>query len=365
MELSYRKIKVLVTDDSALMRKLISEMLGADPEIEVVATAMDGILALKKIELFQPDIITLDIMMPNMDGLTTLQHIVDRFRLPVIIVSSLSKPGAEITIKALSLGAVDFITKPQNALPDQVIGLASELIGKIKSICNNKVRKKFVNSDFFDEKKIIEKPLFTTNKLLPSVENNVENTKLICIGISTGGPEALSFLMPKLPSNLAASLLVVQHMPEGFTAQLAQRLDKYCPMPVKEAASGDLIIPGRVLIAPGGRHMYVKRRALALTTVITEGAPVSGHCPSVDVLFASVAAECGSNAIGIIMTGMGEDGVAGLGQIKHAGGLTIAQDEASCVVYGMPRVALAKGYVNEVLSLENLTDYLIEKAGIL
>lgn len=364
MDLEQKKIKVLVTDDSALMRKLISGMLQADPEIEVVATAMDGLLALKKIELFQPDIITLDIMMPNMDGLTTLGHIVSRFGLPVIIVSSLSKPGAEITIRALTLGAMDFVTKPQSVLPEQVANIASELVAKIKSIVNHKPRVKNRALSFVEEK-IVEIPPVNINKILPKAEDLMEETRLICIGISTGGPEALSFLLSKLPAKLAASLLIVQHMPEGFTAQLAQRLDKYCQLSVKEATNGDLVLPGRVLIAPGGRHMYVKKRALALTTMITEGAPVSGHCPSVDVLFASVATECPSNAIGVIMTGMGEDGVAGLGQIKQAGGFTLAQDEASSVVFGMPRVALARGYVDEVLSLEQLPNYLIEKVGLL
>ncbi|MBI4854638.1 MAG: chemotaxis response regulator protein-glutamate methylesterase [Acidobacteria bacterium] len=365
MDSEQQKIKVLVTDDSALMRKLISDMISTDPEIEVVATAMDGLLALKKIELFQPDIITLDIMMPNMDGLTALQHIVNRFGLPVIIVSSLSKPGAEITIKALTLGAVDFVTKPQNILPEQVGNIAGELISKIKTIFNHKPRVKTIKLSKLEEK-IIEKPsLGSLSKILPVKEILEENTKIICIGISTGGPEALSFLLSKIPAKLAASLLIVQHMPEGFTGQLAQRLDRYCEMPVKEASNGDLIIPGRVLIAPGGRHMYVKKRVLALTVVVTEGTPVSGHCPSVDVLFASIATECGSKAIGLIMTGMGEDGVAGLGQIKQAGGLTLAQDEASSVVFGMPRVALARGYVDEVLSLEQLPNYLIEKVGLL
>jgi len=362
MSVAQKKIRVLVTDDSALMRKLISEILKADEEIEVVATAMDGLLALKKIELFQPDIITLDIMMPNMDGLTALQHIVSRFGLPVIIVSSLSTPGAEITVKALALGAIDFVTKPQNLLPEQVSSIAGELIAKIKSIVNYRPRIKSIGT-LNTVEKLIETPNLI--KTVSKAENLTEKVKLICIGISTGGPEALSFLLSKLPAKLAATLLIVQHMPEGFTAQLAQRLDKYCEMPVKEAANGDLLVPGRVLIAPGGRHMCIKKRPLATTVVIMEGLPVSGHCPSVDVLFASVATEFGSNVIGIIMTGMGEDGVTGLGQIKQAGGLTLAQDEASSVVFGMPRVAMARGYVEEMLSLEQMPNYIIEKAGLL
>jgi two-component system, chemotaxis family, protein-glutamate methylesterase/glutaminase len=365
MSLVKDKIKVLITDDSALMRKLISAMLSQDAEIEVVATAMDGILALKKIEQYQPDVITLDIIMPNMDGLTTLEHIVARYHLPVIIVSSLVSPGAEITLKALELGAVDFVAKPKNLVPDQISIIAQELVAKIKAVANYRSRKilnlwdKEINKE---EKPLFEKKLVEIVK--PEEKPEEKPARLICIGISTGGPEALSWLLPKLPKNLAAAVLVVQHMPEGFTAQLAQRLNKLSSIPIKEAADGDLILASRVLIAPGGRQMYVKKRPLAATVVVSEAPPVSGHCPSVDVLFASAATEYGDNTIGVIMTGMGEDGVIGLGKIKQAGGLTLAQDEASCVVFGMPKVALAKGYVNEVVSLEQIPDYLVEKVGV-
>lgn len=365
MALVKDKIKVLITDDSALMRKLISAMLSQDAEIEVVATAMDGILALKKIEQYQPDVITLDIIMPNMDGLTTLEHIVARYHLPVIIVSSLVSPGAEITLKALELGAVDFVAKPKNLVPDQINIIAQELVAKIKAVANYRSRKALNLWDKQIDKETSkeEKPLFE-KKLTEAVKSEEKAAKLICIGISTGGPEALSWLLPKLPKNLAAAVLVVQHMPEGFTAQLAQRLNKLSSIPIKEAADGDLILASRVLIAPGGRQMYVKKRPLAATVVVSEAPPVSGHCPSVDVLFASAATEYGDNTIGIIMTGMGEDGVIGLGKIKQAGGLTLAQDEASCVVFGMPKVALAKGYVDEVVSLEQIPDYLVEKVGV-
>lgn len=359
------KIKVLITDDSALMRKLISAMLSQDAEIEVVATAMDGILALKKIEQYQPDVITLDIIMPNMDGLTTLEHIVSRYHLPVIIVSSLVSPGAEITLRALELGAVDFVAKPKNLVPDQINIIAQELVAKIKAVANYRSRKvlNLCDKQIDKEANKEEKPLFE-KKLTEIVKSEEKAAKLICIGISTGGPEALSWLLPKLPKNLAAAVLIVQHMPEGFTAQLAQRLNKLSAIPIKEAADGDLILASRVLIAPGGRQMYVKKRPLAATVVVSEAPPVSGHCPSVDVLFASAATEYGDNAIGVIMTGMGEDGVIGLGKIKQAGGLTLAQDEASCVVFGMPKVALAKGYVDEVVSLEKIPDYLVEKVGV-
>ncbi|MEW6733249.1 MAG: chemotaxis response regulator protein-glutamate methylesterase [Acidobacteriota bacterium] len=355
------KIKVIVADDSALMRKLIPELLKTDTQIEVVATAMDGMFALKKIEQHRPDVITLDIMMPNMDGLTALRHIVSQFRIPVIIVSSLTQQGATITLEALELGAVDFVAKPQSALPEQLREMASELIEKIKAVarCQPRLR----------QQREFEPILATTTELIERkpiiLDSRTAAQALICIGVSTGGPEALACLLPKLPARLAAGVMIVQHMPAGFTAQLAQRLNKRCELEVKEAADGDLVLPGRVLIAPGGRHMRVKRLPLATTAVVVDGIPVSGHCPSVDVLFAAAATEFSARAIGIILTGMGEDGVIGLGQIKQAGGLTIAQDQASSVIYGMPKAALARGYASEVLSLEQMADYLVQKVGLL
>lgn len=347
------KIKVVVADDSALMRKLIPEMLKSDERIEVVATAMDGLLALKKIEQYQPDVITLDIMMPNMDGITALRHIVSQYRIPVIIVSSLTQRGAKVTMEALEFGAVDFVTKPQKALPGDLSEMASELIAKISAVARLRGRH------------WREKPIPPPIQKQPLEATGIEPQKLICIGISTGGPEALSYMLPRLPRRLAAAIMVVQHMPAGFTAQLAQRLNSRCEMEVKEAEDGDLVLPGRILIAPGGRHMRIKRLPLAVTAVIEEGLPICGHCPSVDTLFTSAATEFGTRAIGVIMTGMGEDGVNGLTQIRQAGGITLAQDETSSVVFGMPRVALMRGAATEALALEQIPEYLIEKAGLL
>lgn len=355
------KIKVIVADDSALMRKLIPELLKTDAEIEVVATAMDGQLALKKIEQHHPDVITLDIMMPNMDGLTALKHIVSQFRIPVIIVSSLTQRGAAVTLEALELGAVDFIAKPQHALPEQIGDMARELIAKVKAVSRSRPRPPRAPSGMTGRFSVV--PDF--EKIARTEAESNLPPRLVCIGISTGGPEALSYLLPRIPAKLAAGIMIVQHMPEGFTAQLARRLNSRCELEVKEAANGDLVLPGRVLIAPGGRHLQVRRMPLAVTAAVVEGPPVCGHCPSADLLFASAASEYGAKAVGIIMTGMGEDGVAGLAQIKQAGGLTVAQDEASSVIFGMPKVALARGSASEALALEQIPEYLVRKVGLL
>jgi two-component system, chemotaxis family, protein-glutamate methylesterase/glutaminase len=357
------KIKVVVADDSALMRKLLPELLEKDAEIEVVATAMDGVSAIKKIEQHKPHVITLDIMMPNMDGLTALRHIVSQFQTPVIIVSSLTQQGAAVTMEALELGAVDFITKPRRALPEHMNEIANELITKVKAVA--RCRQRPIRAAAISGQ-IISRSTNSASSLKPAViSDRPSAAQVICIGISTGGPEALSYMLPRLPSGLAAGVMIVQHMPEGYTAQLARRLDSRCKVEVKEAADGDLVLPGRVLIAPGGRHMRIKRMVLATIAVVAGGPPILGHCPSVDNLFSSAATEYGPKAIGLIMTGMGEDGVAGLGQIKQAGGLTIAQDEASSVIYGMPRVALARGFASEVVGLEQIPDFLVQKVGCL
>jgi two-component system, chemotaxis family, protein-glutamate methylesterase/glutaminase len=358
-----KKIKVVVADDSALMRKLIPELLKRDSEIDVVATAMDGLGALKKIEQHKPDVITLDIMMPNMDGMTALRHIVSQFNIPVIIISALTQRGASVTLEALEAGAIDFIAKPQIAIPEKLSEMAGELIAKVKAVARRPVY-------LFQERGPVEHlPIKTGTSDIVAGRSDIDGAiaarSLICIGISTGGPDALSFLIPRLPKSLAAGVMIVQHMPEGFTAQLAQRLNSRSDIEVKEAEDGDLVLPGRVLLARGGRHLRVKKREFAVIAEVSEGPPVSGHCPSVDLLFASAASEYGSKAIGLIMTGMGDDGVSGLGEIKEAGGLTLAQDEASSVIFGMPKVALARGYASRALALEQIPSYLTEKVGLL
>jgi len=347
---SEKKIRVLVADDSALMRKLIPQILEKDPAIEVVATAVDGLFALKKIGDLRPDVITLDVDMPRMDGLTALKHIVAEYRTPVIMLSSLTETGAELTLKALELGAMDFIAKPHDAISVHIADIADDLIKKIKAVAKVSPARLLPSPKHY--------PLRKPTKRIDKKANRV-----IAIGISTGGPNALSYFLPMLPAEMPAGILIVQHMPPGFTEVFADRLNNICKIEVKEARDGDMVAPGRAIIAPGGRHIKTKKTNLGYMVIVSNTAPVNSHKPSVDVLFNSVAAECGSNSVGVIMTGMGEDGVEGLGQIKAAGGLTIAQDEASCVVYGMPRVAVDRGYVDRIVSLQDMTEALTEVAS--
>jgi len=339
------KIRVMVVDDSALMRKLISELLMKDPELEVVSTAMDGLFALKKIPLSRPDVITLDLDMPRMDGLTTLRYIVNDYRIPVVLVSSLTTAGGDMTLRGLALGAVDFVTKPRDAISAHIQDVAFELIQKVKTASRVALAKVPVPT-------APDQPVaVTVRKTVPAGK---PPRKIIAIGISTGGPNAISMFLPKLPAEIAAGILIVQHMPEGFTEMFANRLNQVCKIRVKEAKEGDQVTAGTALIAPGNRHLKVARIGAGAVAVLSSGPPVNGHRPSADVLFDSVSQEFGSDVIGLIMTGMGEDGARGLGRIKDSGGHTMAQDEESCVVYGMPKAAVAMGHVQEVLSLDSI-----------
>ena len=344
-----KKIRVLIVDDSALMRKMIPQILGSDPEIEVIATAMDGLFALKKISDLKPDVITLDMNMPNMDGIETLRHIVETYGIPTIIVSSLTRKDAELTFKALEIGAFDFITKPQDAISVHIMDISNELIEKVKAAYKNPIAR-------LREKVSVPS---AKGKSVKTALSRRAADKILAIGISTGGPNALSYLLPQLPKDFPAGILIVQHMPPGFTEMFALRLNTLCELEVKEAGDGDLILPGRALIARGDRHLKVKRLPLGDIAVLSNSPHVSGHRPSADVLFHSVAHEYGSNASGLIMTGMGSDGAEGIGEIFKRGGLTIAQDEESCVVFGMPKAAIEKKHIKKIIPLEDLGDFLI------
>ncbi|HZW94904.1 MAG TPA: chemotaxis response regulator protein-glutamate methylesterase [Candidatus Eremiobacteraceae bacterium] len=343
MTAGIKKVRVLVVDDSALMRKLIPQMLEADRSIEVVGTAMDGTFCLKKIEELQPDVVTLDLQMPGMNGIDTLKEIMRRKPLPVIVVSSHSTEGASVTFKALGLGAFDFVTKPQDASAHMAES-GAELIAKIKAAADCKVVRpgSSMVAPVRPEKILI-------GKSVPPP------TKLVAIGISTGGPQALEFLVAQLPPDFPGTIVVVQHMPEGFTDMFARRLDELSSLRVKEAQSGDTLQAGRVLICPGSRHMKVKRLTMGDVVVLNDEARVNGHRPSVDVLFNSLAEEFASQGVAVLMTGMGDDGAEGLGAVKKAGGMTIAQSEESCVVFGMPKAAIERGYATRVVALDVLS----------
>jgi two-component system chemotaxis response regulator CheB len=340
-----RSVRVLVVDDSALMRKLIPQILQADNSIEVVGTAMDGNFGLKKIEELKPQVITLDLEMPGMGGLDMLKEIMRRYRLPVIVVSSHSTQGATVTLKALSLGAFDFVAKP-NDVHARMPEIARELIAKIKAAAQSRG---------------VQLTPATSN-LRPSdkvrLDSKKQATRIVAIGISTGGPQALQYVLAQLPGDFPGSIVVVQHMPEGFTEMFARRLDESCSIRVKEAQSGDLLLAGRVLICPGSRHIKVKRLPLGDIVVLSDDPRVNGHRPSADVLFKSLAEEFKAKGIAVIMTGMGEDGALGMGIVKAAGGMTLAQSEESCVVYGMPKAAIERGFAMRIVALDALANTL-------
>ena len=351
MRVETNKIRVLVVDDSAVMRKLISNLLARDDEIEVIATAIDGDFALGKIEQVKPDVVTLDLEMPRMDGLTTLEHIVTQYRLPVVMLSSFTERGAAATMQALEKGAVDFVCKPKVA--SQITGLADELISKIKGAARSGVASLNLGLAHAEGKKA--KWQWATS--------SPGNTQVLAIGASSGGPHALRYLLPRLPADFAAPILIVQHLPEAFTAMLARWLDEMCAIEVKEAEAGELALPGRAYLAPARAHMTVKKVTNGAEIQLQPGAPVNGHMPSVDVLFNAVAESFGAAAMAVILTGMGSDGASGLGEIRRAGGHTIAQDEASCAVYGMPRVAVQRGGAKHVLALADIAPHLISRIG--
>ena len=345
-------VKVLVIDDSALMRKMISQMLVQDPSIEVVGTAMDGEFGLKKIEELRPQVVTLDLEMPRMDGMETLRQVMRKHQLPVIIVSSHSTEGAASTFKALALGAFDFVAKPRDGNSAHIGAIAAELIAKIKAAAKSQ------------PPRMNTAPTFSMPKVQKSSEvPTLPPTKVVAVGISTGGPNALQEMLSRLPGDFPGTILVVQHMPEGFTEMFARRLNESCAIHVKEAQSGDLLQARRALICPGNKHLRVRRMPLGDVVVLSDEERVNGHRPSVDVMFRSVAQEFGARAIGVIMTGMGEDGAEGLGVLKSAGAITIAQDEASCVVFGMPKIAIEKGYAQRVVSLEMMPNTLLAQCN--
>lgn len=336
-------IRVLIVDDSATARAVLSEVLSSDPMIEVVATASDAFVARDKIVELRPDVLCLDVEMPRMDGITFLKRLMHYIPLPVVMVSSLTQAGAQTTLDALEAGAVDFVPKPHSNIYDGKNEMRDELIAKVKSAAKAKVQQHVLrNVQQANTTSLAE----TTNKIL-------------AIAASTGGTEALKDVLMQLPRN-APGTVVVQHMPANFTGTFADRLNALCAMEVREARNGDSITSGVVLIAPGDYHMVVRRSGARYYVEIGSGDKVSGHRPSADVLFNSVAKVVGANSIGVILTGMGGDGAKGLLAMRNAGAKTIGQDEMSCVVYGMPKVAYDIGAVEKQRPLSAIASTIIE-----
>mgnify|MGYP006300172405 CR=1 FL=1 len=350
------KIRVLIVDDSAVVRQTLASILKTDNEIDVIGVATDPYFAAKKIQNEVPDVITLDIEMPRMDGLTFLKKIMSQHPIPVVVISSLTAKGTETGIKALEYGAVEIITKPQMNTKQFFEESKIRLCDAVKAAASARIkRKKMHSSDI----QVI--PKYTADAIIPKAYQHsmIKTTEIVvAVGASTGGTDALSVFLQALPLD-SPGIVIVQHMPEHFTRSFANRLDDICKITVKEAENNDSVIRGRALIAPGNHHMLLKRSGARYYVEIKEGPLVNRHRPSVDVLFRSTARYAGSNAVGIIMTGMGDDGAKGLLEMKEAEAYTIAQDEKTCVVFGMPNEAIKLNAAKKILPLDQIAPYLV------
>lgn len=335
------KTKVLVIDDSALIRSLLTEIINSQPDMQVVGAAPDPIIARDMIKQLNPDVLTLDVEMPKMDGLDFLERLMRLRPMPVVMISTLTERGSEITLRALELGAIDFVTKPKLAITDGIREYTDLIADKIRAASQARI--------------ISSRRSASVEKTAPvSIRNPlISSEKLIIVGASTGGTEAIKSFLLGMPSD-CPGILITQHMPAGFTKSFANRLNSLCQISVKEAEGGERILPGHAYIAPGDQHLLLARSGANYVTLLSDAAPVSRHKPSVDVLFESAATAAGMNAIGVIMTGMGKDGAAGMAKMKEAGAYNFAQNEESCVVFGMPKEAIAHGGVDEVLHLNDL-----------
>lgn len=357
--MTMQRKKVLIVDDSALVRQLLSDLLAADPDLEVVGTAGDPFAARDKIKRLNPDVITLDVEMPRMDGITFLENLMRLRPTPVVMVSSLTQRGAEVTLRALELGAVDFVAKPKVDVAGTLDNYADELLAKVKMAAGANVCRRV-------DRGATVAPKLSADAVLPararagSMLHTTE--RVIAIGASTGGTEALRELLCALPPD-APAIVISQHIPAAFSASFAERLNKAAAMAVREAQDGEYILPGHAYVSPGDRHLLVERDGARYRCRLSDGPPVNRHRPSVDVMFRSVAQKVGPNAIGVILTGMGDDGARGLKEMRDAGAPTVAQDEATSVVWGMPGSAVKLGAAERVEPLHHLPAVLLEMAA--
>jgi two-component system chemotaxis response regulator CheB len=364
------EVGVLIVDDSALMRNLIGRMVDDTPGLTIAEKAMNGRFALDKIPRVNPDVIVLDLEMPEMNGIEFLKERKKKgITIPVVILSSIARRGAEITMEALSLGASDFIQKPSGSVSEDIHLVKDTLVGMLlgygSSFRRNQGKKVLAPSEYKQKStptsphgndlfSFLSAPTTVEPAKPPAQMRKPANTEIIAIGISTGGPDALRVVFSQLDADLKTPIVVVQHMPPGFTSEFAKSLDRICPLDVKEAEDGDAVQNGRILIAQGNKHLEVEKKGITSVVRLSNAPLVSGHRPSADVLFASVAMAYQNHALGVIMTGMGRDGAQHLGTIYKEGGMTIGQDEKSAVVYGMPRIAYELGHVMEQVSLEKM-----------
>ncbi len=355
------KIKVLIVDDSAVVRQTLSSILSEDPDIDVMGVAADPYFAANKIAHEVPDVITLDIEMPRMDGLTFLKKIMTQHPIPVVIISSLTAQGTETGIRALEYGAVELITKPNLSTKDFIEESKIKICDAVKAAANAKIKRK--KKTISKTSHITTKPKYTADAILPksSSQHSMLKTteKVVAVGASTGGTEALRIFLEAMPVD-SPGIVIVQHMPEHFTRSFAERLNSICKITVKEAANNDTVLRGQALIAPGNYHMLLKRSGARYYVEINNGELVNRHRPSVDVLFRSTAKYAGKNAIGVIMTGMGADGAQGLKELEETGAHTIAQDEKSCIVFGMPKEAIKLNAATDILPLDKIAEKVLK-----
>ncbi len=353
-----KKIKVLVVDDSALVRKILTQILGADPAIDVVGAAPDPLIARERIKQLSPDVLTLDVEMPKMDGLTFLENLMRLRPMPVVMVSSLTEQGADTTLRALELGAVDFVSKPKSDLAHGLDHYAEEIIAKVKTAAIARVRP----LEHRPAAPAIDPKLSADVVLARRSTTHLRTTeKIIAIGASTGGTEAIKQVLVGLPAD-APGTVISQHIPEAFSKPFAERMNRCSAMTVCEAADGQQIMRGHAYVAPGNRHLLVVRDGARYVCRLSDGPPVNRHRPSVDVMFRAVAQNVGPNALGVILTGMGDDGARGLKEMRDAGAFTLAQDEHTSVVWGMPGAAVKRGGVGEVLALHAIAGRLVQGA---